>query len=190
MPRVPVYPAWVRELCPPGHSLKRKGDNYYLYETKSVYVPGKKNPQPRSKYVGVITREGIRYSSRRVVNTDEHPEWYEYGFTYCFYEQCFKVLLKEFKANELAEEVTLNVFQQLSPKSYALKDKVITAPEELHVCVCNQMRKIEDKLKISFSDYECLKDIHILELNGKKIITAVSDEQKKLIDQLGVDVYA
>lgn len=189
MPRVSVYPSWVKDMCPPGHSVKKNGNKYYLYETKSVYVPGRKNPQPQSKYVGVITPEGIRYSSRRVVNTEEHPEWYEYGFTHCLYDRCYSILLKDFKSKEMTEEVTLNVFLQLSPRSYALKDKKISSAEELHVCVCNQIKKIEEKLKIQFSEYESLKDIHILELNGKRIITAVSDEQKKLIDQLEANIY-
>ncbi len=189
MPRVSVYPDWVKDLCPPGHSVKRIGNKFYLYETKSVYVPGKKNPQPKSKYVGVITPDGIRYSSRRVVNTEEHPEWYEYGFTHCLYDRCCSVLLKDFRSMEMTEAVTLNVIRQLSPRSYVLKDKTISSPEELHICVCNQIKKIEDKLKIQFSDYESLKDIHVLDLNGKKIITAVNEEQKKLIDQLGVNIY-
>lgn len=190
MPRISVYPDWVKELCPPGHSVKRNGNNYYLYETRSVYVPGKKNPQPQSRYVGVITPEGIRYSSRRVVNTEEHPEWYEYGFTYCLYEHCYKALLKDFKSDKMANAVMLNVIRQLSPRSYVLKDKEIESPENLHICICNQIKKLESTLKIRFGDYEILKDIHILELNGKKIITAVSDGQKKLIDQLGADIYA
>ena len=75
MPRVSVYPDWVKDLCPPGHSVKKNGNKYYLYETKSVYVPGKKNPQPQSRYVGVITPEGVRYSSRRVVNTGMVRVW-------------------------------------------------------------------------------------------------------------------
>lgn len=190
MPRTSVYPDWVRDLCPPGHSVKKSGNKYYLYETKSVYVPGKKNPQPHSTYVGVITPEGIKYSSRRVVNTEEHPEWYEYGFTCCLFDRCYPILLKEFRTKEMTEAVMLNVFRQLSPRSYVLKDKKISPPEELHVCICNQIKKIEEKLKIKFDDFEVLKDIHILELNGKRIITAVSDEQKKLIDQLGADIYA
>ena len=190
MPRVSVYPDWVKDLCPPGHSVKKNGNKYYLYETKSVYVPGKKNPQPQSRYVGVITPEGVRYSSRRVLNTEEHPEWYEYGFSRCLYEKCYSFLFKDFKSEEMTEAVTLNLFRQLSPRSYVLKNKEISPPEELHVCICNQIKKIEEKLKIKFSDYDVLKDIHILELNGKRIITAVSDEQKKLVDQLGMDIYA
>ena len=190
MPRKTVYPDWVNKQCPPGHTAKRVGDKYYLYETTSIKVEGKKNPQPQSKYAGVITPEGIRWSSRRIVDTDDHPEWYEYGFTRCFYDMCRSFLVKEFRSEELGEAVALNVIKQLSPKSYVIKDKTLPSPEELHVCICNQIRKIEEKNRIRFDDFAALKDIHILELNGRKIITAVNDEQKKMLDQLGVDVYA
>ena len=189
MPRTAVYPPWVREKVPPGHTVKKVGKKYYLYETKSHYVKGKKNPQPVNKYVGVITEEGIRYSSRRVVDTELHPEWFEYGFSRCMYDHCFSVLLKEFKKNELTESITLNVIKQLSPRSYLLKGKEIPSPEELHVCICNQIRKIEEKKKIQFDDYQILKDVLLIELDGKRIITAVNDEQKKLAETLEVDIY-
>lgn len=103
---------------------------------------------------------------------------------------CRSFLVKEFRSEELGEAVALNVIKQLSPKSYVIKDKTLPSPEELHVCICNQIRKIEEKNRIRFDDFTVLKDIHILELNGRKIVTAVNDEQKKMLDQLGVDVYA
>ena len=189
MPRVAVYPQWVRDQVPPGHSVKRNGNQYYLYKTKSVYVPGKKNPQPESKYVGVITKEGIRYSSRHVVDTDIHPEWFEYGFSKCVYDMCFDVLIKDFKTQELTEEVVLNVIRQLSPRSFLLRGKTIASAEELHICICNQIKKIETKKKIRFEDLAILKDILLIEMDERKIITAANDDQEELIKRLEVNLY-
>ena len=189
MPRTAVYPQWVSDQVKPGYTAKRNGNQYYLYKTKSVYVPGKKNPQPKSKYVGVITPEGIRYSSRRVVDTESHPEWYEYGFSHCFYDLCYGVLIKEFKTPDLTDAVVLNVIRQLSPRSYLLLNKTVSSPEELHICVCSQIRKVEEKKKIRFDDYAILKDIHLIEIDGKRIITAAGEEQKMLAGKLGVDLY-
>ncbi len=190
MPRKTVYPQWVRDYCQPGQSVKKVGDKYYLYETTSVKKDGFKNPQPQSKYIGVITPEGIRYSSRRVVNTEVHPEWYEYGFTRCIYDLCYEVLIKEFRKKELAESVLLNIIRQLSPRSYRLKDKVIPDPEDLHICICNQIKKIEEKKKIQFDELIILKDVLLIELDGRKIITAANDVQTELSRKLGVNLYA
>lgn len=190
MPRKTVYPQWVRDYCKPGQSVKKVGEKYYLYETTSVKKEGMKNPQPQSKYIGVITKDGIRCSSRRVINTEIHPEWYEYGFSKCVFDLCFEVIIKEFKKKELTEAIVLNIIQQLSPRSYVLKGKEIPDPEELHVCICNQIRKIEEKKKIRFEELGSLKDIHLIELDGRIIITAASDEQIRLGEKLGVNLYA
>lgn len=189
MPRSTVYPQWVRDQVPPGHTVKKNGNQYYLYKTKSVYVPGKKNPQPQSKYVGVITENGIRYSSRRKVDTESYPEWYEYGFSRCFYNLCFSVLIKEFRNQEITEAVVMNVIKQLSPHSYLLKDREVPSAEEMKICICNQIRKIEEKKGILFKDYEALKDIHMIEIEGRRIITAVHDDQRKMAEKLGVNIY-
>lgn len=189
MPRKAVYPQWVRDQIKSGQSAKKVGDQYYLYETTSINVKGKKNPQPKSKYIGVITPDGIRYSSRKKVDIDDHPEWYEYGLSRCIYDICFKTLRKEFSTDDLTAEVVLNIIKKLSPKSYLLKDRTVTDPKELHVCICNQLKKVEEKNKFKFEDLQILKDIHVLEISGRRIITAVSEEQQKLIESLGVNIY-
>jgi hypothetical protein len=99
------------------------------------------------------------------------------------------VLIKEFKTPDLTDAVVLNVIRQLSPRSYLLLNKTVSSPEELHICVCNQIRKVEEKKKIRFDDYAILKDIHLIEIDGKRIITAAGEEQKMLAGKLGVDLY-
>ena len=41
-----VYPEWVQAQKRKGTTIKKVGDNYYLYKHSSKRVPGKKYPVP------------------------------------------------------------------------------------------------------------------------------------------------
>ena len=47
-----VYPEWVQKYRTQGTTVKKVGDNYYLYKHSSKRVPGKKNPVPKDVYIG------------------------------------------------------------------------------------------------------------------------------------------
>ena len=51
------YPEWVYKFKTKGTTVKKVGNRYYLYETTSKRVPGKKYPQPIEKYIGAIDEE-------------------------------------------------------------------------------------------------------------------------------------
>jgi hypothetical protein len=59
------YPDWVRQHKKPGTSIKKVGESYYLYKTTSARIAGKKNPQPKSTYIGAITKDGVIETKRR-----------------------------------------------------------------------------------------------------------------------------
>jgi hypothetical protein len=56
---MPKYPDWTNRFREPGTAVKKVGNSYYLYKVTSARVPGKKNPQPKGEYIGVITPEGV-----------------------------------------------------------------------------------------------------------------------------------
>ena len=60
-----VYPDWVQQQKPSGTTVKKVGNNYYLYKHSSKRVPGKKNPVPVDTYIGKITPNGIEKSDSR-----------------------------------------------------------------------------------------------------------------------------
>ena len=64
------YPDWVNAFKEKGTSVKKVGNEYYLYRSTSKRVPGKKYPQPVQEYIGTITREGVRRTHMRKISTD------------------------------------------------------------------------------------------------------------------------
>ena len=66
-----VYPDWVQEQKTIGTTVKKVGNNYYLYKHSSKWVPGKKNPVPVDTYIGKITPAGIERSSSRKIDTTD-----------------------------------------------------------------------------------------------------------------------
>ena len=65
-----VYPEWVQNHKTKGTTVKRVGENYYLYKHTSKRVPGKKNPIPVDTYLGKITPEGIIRSDQKKINVN------------------------------------------------------------------------------------------------------------------------
>ena len=187
MPRVKKYPQWVHDLCPPGHTAKLKDGKYYLYKTKCKYVPGK-NPQPVNTYVGRITKDGIVYSTRRRVDMKERPVWYEYGFSYTLYQLAFPILNQKFNDHEKTYEIILRIIKRYSQKSYLLKDIQIEDNNHLNVCISNQIKKIEETIGHSMEDLLILKDILVIEIDHQKIITSITEENRKLLEELEVTI--
>lgn len=190
MPRKTVYPDWVRAKCPPGHSVKRKGDNYYLYKTKSVYVKGKKNPQPKSEYIGLITREGIQYSTKRRVDQSQKVQWHEYGFSCVMEHLGNQALTGVFTTEEMRQMVILNIITEYSEKSYLTAGMDITPAKEMGVCLCAQKKRIEEYSGMKIEDLLILKDIHLIEGKGIRMLTEPGQEASELLDELGVNLDA
>ncbi len=65
-----VYLEWVQKQRTKGTSVRKVGNNYYLYKHSSKRVPGKKNPVPSDTYIGRITPEGIVKSNTKKVTAD------------------------------------------------------------------------------------------------------------------------
>lgn len=77
-----VYPDWVQKQKTTGTTVKKVGNNYYLYKHSSKRVPGKKNPVPVDTYIGKITPEGVKKSgSKKVAVNDAEVIVKEYGFS-------------------------------------------------------------------------------------------------------------
>jgi len=79
------YPDWVNAHKEKGTSVKKVGNEYYLYRSTSKRVPGKKYPQPIQEYIGTITREGVVQTKIRKISTDK-VRVFEYGMSYALQE--------------------------------------------------------------------------------------------------------
>lgn len=81
-----MYPEWVEKYRTPGKEVKHSGNNYYLYEYKTVYDKKKKGPKKISgAYIGKITKEGVVPAKHRLQKVDDVPKVsapLEYGASY------------------------------------------------------------------------------------------------------------
>ena len=82
-----VYPEWVQAQKRKGTTIKKVGDNYYLYKHSSKRVPGKKYPVPVDTYIGVITPEGVVESKKKKISMTSAEVW-EYGFSKVLWLLC------------------------------------------------------------------------------------------------------
>ena len=53
------FPTWVVKQQRPATTIKKIGDNYYLYYASSVYDPAKKKAKAVQSYLGKITESGV-----------------------------------------------------------------------------------------------------------------------------------
>lgn len=54
-----MFPEWVEKYRAAGTTIKKIGNNYYLYHATSRYVQGKSYPVSQQTYIGKITPEGV-----------------------------------------------------------------------------------------------------------------------------------
>lgn len=54
-----MYPEWVLKQKKPGTTVKRIGNNYYLYYATSHREDGRKHPVSVQTYIGKITESGV-----------------------------------------------------------------------------------------------------------------------------------
>lgn len=82
-----MYPDWVEKHRASGREIKKSGNNYYLYEYKTVYDKKKKGPKKLSgSYIGKITKEGLVPAKHRLKKIDDEvpkvSSPLEYGASY------------------------------------------------------------------------------------------------------------
>jgi len=184
---MPKYPDWVNKYRSPGMAPKKVGDSYYLYKTTSVRVPGKKNPQPQSIYVGVITREGVIETNVKKVDTTT-VRVYEYGFSYATKKLLPKKMIKTLGDQNRADEVLRHIVSELSPTSYLLRKKELAAKDDLHTSISPYKKMFEKHLGMKLDELLPLKGIYLVEMGDQEFISEIPPECEELLIRLGVTI--
>ena len=65
-----MMPDWVMKHKKPGTTVKKIGNNYYLYYATSNRLPGKKYPVSIQNYIGKITENGVVCDRSAIVVKD------------------------------------------------------------------------------------------------------------------------
>lgn len=186
-----VYPDWVQEQKTIGTTVKKVGNNYYLYKHSSKRVPGKKNPVPVDTYIGKITPAGIeRSSSRKIDTTDTEVTVKEYGFSRSVELLC-PVGWKEPLGKDWQKVLDFIIVRE-SPESYITQTRKVPESLDPHVQLGAQkaalQRRIKKEYGVEFKELRLLSTVYTVRIAGKNLISKISDEQEKLLKKLGLEL--
>lgn len=184
-----TYPEWVQMYRTRGTTVKRKGDQYYLYKRTSRRIPGKKYPQPVDTYIGIITPQGVIKSEKKKISITD-VEVYEYGFSKALLQICPEGWKKPL--GEDWEDVLKILIQRMSPQSYLLQEGSVKKEEDMHHQISTQMsslsRRIYRETGFGLEAFESLKTIYLIKLKEGEIISKINPEQQELIRFLDLDM--
>lgn len=184
-----VYPDWVQEQKTTGTTVKKVGNNYYLYKHSSKRVPGKKNPVPVDTYIGKITPAGIeRSGSKKVDTNDAEVIVKEYGFSRSVELLC-PVGWKEPLGRDWQKVLDFMIVRE-SPESYIPQLRKVLETLDPHVQLGAQKTALQRRMKkeygVEFKELRLLSTVYIVRIAGKNLISTMSDEQKELLAKLGL----
>ncbi len=184
-----VYPDWVQEYRIKGTTVKKKGEIYYLYKRTSRRVPGKKYPQPVDTYIGVITPEGVVKSDKKKVTlTDATVK--EFGFS-----RAVEILCPQSWKEPLGKEwrnVLDFILLKESAESYISAEREVAEALDPHIQYGAQkgslMRRMQKESGADLKDLKSLSTIYLIYMDGNKIISRISEEQREVLNRYHIDL--
>ena len=183
------YPDWVNAFKEKGTSVKKVGNEYYLYRSTSKRVPGKKYPQPIETYIGRITRDGVVRTKVRKISTDR-VRVYEYGMSYALQSLLPEAFLINSHDRETLRFAFLHMVKHISPRSYLLRDTELPALSELHINLNVQYKRYERLAGITIEGLRPLSELYLVEAGECDMLSEVTDEMREIFTKLGVGIDA
>ena len=183
------YPDWVQAQRTRGTTVKKKGDNYYLYKRTSRRVPGKKYPQPVDTYIGIITPEGVIKSEKKKISL-AGIEVKEFGFSRAIWQLC-----PEGWKNPLGddwEDVISILLWKWSPETYLSKERRLKTEQDFHyqfqAQAASLSRRIYKEHGVDLKELQILKSIYLLYFEKERVISKISPEQEELLKKIGMEL--
>ena len=190
MATIKVYPDWVQKYREKGTTVKKVGNNFYLYKHSSKRVPGKKYPVPVDTYIGKITPDGLeKEQAKRKVGTGE-VEVKEFGFSKAV-EQLCPQSWKEPLGTEWKNTLDF-IIKRESPESYIVKIRDV--PEELdpRIQLGAQIGMLNRRMKndygVDMKDLKILKTVYAVYVGKKVLLSKTNEKQESLIAKLGISL--
>lgn len=184
-----VYPDWVQKQKTRGTTVKKVGNNYYLYKHSSKRVPGKKNPVPVDTYIGKITPEGVeKGTAKKVAVNDTDVIVKEYGFSRSVELLC-PADWKE-PLGENWQTVLDFIIVRESPESYIKETRHVPESLDSHIQLGAQKSALQRRMRkecgVELKDLRLLMTVYVVKVAGKKLISRISDEQEALLEKLNL----
>lgn len=183
------YPDWVNAFKEKGTSVKKIGNEYYLYRSTSKRVPGKKYPQPVQEYIGPITRAGVIKTHVRKISTDR-VRVYEYGLSFVLQTLLPEAFLINSHDKETLRYAFLHIVKHLSPKSYLLRNIDLPSLTDLHINLSAQLKRYERLTGITIETLRPLSELYLVETKECDMLSEVTPEMSKILARLGVELGA
>ena len=183
------YPDWVNAFKEKGTSVKKVGNEYYLYHSTSKRVPGKKYPQPVQAYIGIITREGVIKTHVRKISTDR-VKVYEYGMSFVLQALLPEAFLINSHDKETLRFAFLHIVKHVSPKSYLLRNMDLPSLSDLHINLNVQRKRYERLTGIAIEDLRPLSELYLVETKECDMLSEVTSEMSEILARLGVKIDA
>ena len=183
------YPDWVNAFKEKGTSVKKVGNEYYLYRSTSKRVPGKKYPQPVQEYIGAITREGVIKTHVRKISTDR-VRVYEYGMSFVLQSLLPEAFLINSHDQDTLRFAFLHIVKHVSPKSYLLRNTDLPPLSDLHISLSAQLKRYERLTGISIEDLRPLSELYLVETKECDMLSEVTSEMSEILARLGVKLDA
>lgn len=182
-----VYPDWVQKQKTTGTTVKKVGNNYYLYKHSSKRVPGKKNPVPVDTYIGKITPNGIEKSgSKKVDANDTEIIVKEFGFSRSVELLC-PAGWKEPLGKDWQKVLDYIIVRE-SPESYITQSREVPESLDPHIQYGAQKSALQRKMKkeyhVELKDLRLLSTVYIVRIAGKNFLSKMTDEQKSLLERM------
>lgn len=186
-----VYPDWVQKQKTRGTTVKKVGNNYYLYKHSSKRVPGKKNPVPVDTYIGKITPDGIeKGAAKKVVTDNTEVVVKEYGFSSSVELLC-PVSWKEPLGKNWQEVLDFIIIRE-SPESYITDVRKVPGALDPHIQPGAQKSALQRRMRkehgIELNDLRLLLTVYVVSIANKKFVSKMTDGQKALLERLGLEL--
>ena len=186
-----VYPEWVQKQKTKGTSVRKVGNNYYLYKHSSKRIPGKKNPVPNDTYIGKITPDGIvKSSNKKIASTDSDVVVKEYG-----YSRALQYLCPTGWKNPLGESwqtVLDYIIVKDSPESYIKDIRVVVEELDPHIQYAAQkgtlIKRIRQEYGINIKDLLPLSTVYVVSISGKRFLSRLSEEHRKILEKINLEL--
>ena len=190
MAAITVYPEWVQRYREKGTTIKKVGNNYYLYKHSSKRVPGKTYPVPVDTYIGKITRNGVeKEQTKRKIDTGD-VEVKELGFSRAV-EQLCPQSWKEPLGKEWQRTLDFIILRE-SPESYIAKSRGMVDELDSRIQLGAQIGMLNKRMRrdsgIDIKDLTILKTIYAVYIGKKTMVSKISAEQETLIKNLGISM--
>ncbi len=183
------YPDWVNAFKEKGTSVKKIGNEYYLYSSTSKRVPGKKYPQPVQEYIGIITRAGVKKTHVRKISTDR-VKVYEYGMSFALQALLPEAFLINSHDQKTLHFAFLHIVRHVSPRSYLLRNTELPSLSDLHINLSVQLKRYERLTGISIEDLRPLSELYLVETKECDMLSEVTPKMSEILARLGVKIHA